>query len=35
MTDPEEPVSIVELVAPLLDSTRTLAEAIARLLLPS
>ena len=33
--EPAEPESIVEIVAPVLDRCRTLAEALARLLLPS
>jgi hypothetical protein len=35
MTDPEEPVSIVDIVAPVLDRCRTLAEALAQVLLSS
>jgi hypothetical protein len=35
MTDPEETVSIVDVVAPVLDRCRVLAEALARVLLPS
>jgi hypothetical protein len=33
VTDPEEPISIVDVVAPILDSCRALAEALAHLLL--
>jgi len=33
--EPPEPVSVVDVVAPVLDRCRSLAEALARLLLPS